>query len=113
MPTPINLFDCPGLIDLMLHGDERGPRFMLNGAQCTVEPIDGHACFQAATADFGLVVIYPGWYTGQHGVATYMIVVGEEHLCLQWLPIDPANKLALARRLPLKPTDRMIARLSI
>jgi len=51
MTTPIPLSDCPGLIDLMLTGEELGPSFDLNGAQCTVGRIAGHATFKAVSPD--------------------------------------------------------------
>lgn len=91
MATPISLTDCPGLIDLMLTCDERGQSFTLNGVRCDVVLVEGHACFEAMAPDFGLLVIYPGWYAGEHGAPAQIVIVGDIQDCLQWLAIDPAD----------------------
>ncbi|WP_380872310.1 hypothetical protein [Sphingomonas sp. DBB INV C78] len=113
MPTPISLTDCPSLIDLMLTADELGPSFTVRGVPCSVGNIGDHACLEAVTEDFGLRVIFPGWYAGEHGRPAYIIIVGEPHLCLQWLPMDPADKNTLIQRLSLNATDRMLATLAV
>lgn len=114
MPTPIALTDCPGLIDLMLTGDEHGPSFTLKGVQCSVERIDGrHACFEAVTPTFGLMVIFPDWYAGEHGMPVHIIVVGDTHACLQWLPINPADKRAIIERLSIDEIDKTLLTLAV
>lgn len=113
MSTPIPLNDCPGLIDLMLTGEELGPSFTLNGVPCAVERVEGHACFEAITPDFGLSVIYPGWYAGEHGAPAPVVIVGDIQDCLQWLPINPADKRALINRLPLNQIDKTIFKLAV
>ena len=113
MPTPISLTDCPGLIDLMLTGEELGPSFTLNGVQCDVVQVEGHACFEAVTPDFGLSVIYPGWYAGEHGPPAQIVIVGDIQDCLQWLPIDPADKRALIDRLPLDEINKTVFTLAV
>jgi len=113
MPTPISFTDCPGLIDLMLTGDEHGASFTLNGVQCDVVQVEGHACFEAVTSDFGLSVIYPGWYAGEHGAPTLIVIVGDIQDCLQWLPIDPADKRALIDRLPLDEINKTMFTLGV
>jgi hypothetical protein len=110
--TPIALADCPGLIHLMLTGDEDGPSFTLNGVQCVVERVESHATFEAVGPDFGLSVIYPGWYSGEHGAPAHIIIVGDAHTCLQWLPIERADKLALIARLPLGAIDQTLCRVA-
>jgi hypothetical protein len=77
MPTPIPLSDCPGLIDLMLTGEELGPSFTLNDVQCAVERVKDHVAFEAVTPDFGLSVIYPGWYAGEHDAPAQIVIVGD------------------------------------
>ena len=111
MPTPIPLAECLGLIDLMLTGDEQS--FDINGVRCSVENFEGHAYFEAATADFGLMVIIPHWYAGEHGQPAYIIIVGDHHACLQWLPIDRNDKCALIERLPLSIVDEALCRLAV
>lgn len=113
MLTPISLTDCPGLIDLMLSGDEHGGSFDINGVQCMVKRVGDHASFEAITSDFGLVVVVPGWYVGEHGAPPHVAIVGEAHTCTGWLPLDSTDKLALIQHLPLSPVDRMLCRLSI
>ena len=112
MPTPIPLIGCPGLIDLMLTGDELGPSFMLNDVQCVVERVEGHACFEAVSPDFGLSVIYPGWYVGEHGAPAHIIIAGDAHICLRWLPVKRADKLALIAGLPLSAIDQMLCKVA-
>lgn len=113
MPTPISLTDCLGFIDLMLTADELGPSFTLNSVQCGVERVEGHACFEAVTPDFGLSVIYPGWYAGEHGAPAQIVIVGDIQDCLQWLPIDPADKRALIDRLPLDEINKTMFTLAV
>jgi|GEM_PF-6386347 len=111
MPTPIPLAECLSLIDLMLTGDEQS--FDINGVRCSVENFEGHACFEAATADFGLMMIIPHWYAGEHGSPAYIIIVGDYPACLQWLPIDRNDKCALIERLPLSIVDETLCKLAI
>lgn len=113
MITAISLTDCPGLIDLMLTGDEHGANFDIDGVQCMVKRVGDHASFEAITSDFGLSVVVPGWYAGEHGAPAHIAIVGEAHTCTGWLPLDSTDKLALIRHLPLSPVSRMLCRLSI
>ncbi len=113
MPTSIPLTACPGLIDLMLTGEELGPNFTFNGVRCAVERIEEHAAFEAVTPDFGLSVIYPDWYVGEHGAPAQIVIVGDAHTCLQWLPIERPDKLALIARLPLSAIDQIICTLGV
>jgi len=113
MATPIPLADCLSLIHLLLTADELGPIFNLKGVQCSIKNIDGNACFDARAADFDLMLIVPGWHAGAYGRPAYIIIVGETHKCLQWLPIARADKYALVARLPLSATDQALCRLVI
>jgi hypothetical protein len=111
--TPIPFTKCLGLIDLMLTGDERGPSFTLMGVQCSVEQIRGDAYLAAATPDFCLIVVFPGWYVGGHPLEVGILIVGEAHTCLQWLPINVAEKHAIIQHLPLSAIDQTICTLSV
>lgn len=115
MPTPIFLTDCPGLIDLMLTAEEQsGPNFVLNDVHCTVSQIDGrHALLEAVTSDFGLMVVYPGWYAGEHGEPVHIVTVGEHHQCMAWLPIEQADKHRIIPHLRISATNKMLCRLSV
>ena len=113
MPTLISLTDCPGLIDLMLTGDERGPSFTIRCVQCAVGRVEGHATFEAVSPDFGLLVCYPGWYAGEHGAPAHVVIVGDTHTCLQWLPVEQADKLLIISRLRISVIDRMLCRVSV
>ncbi len=110
MPTPIPLSDCPGLIDLMLTGEEHGVSFGLKGVGCSVERIGDAAYFEAACADFGFVAIFPGWYSGEHGSFARIIIVRDPVACVQWLPIERDDKLAIIRCLPLDAIDQTLCR---
>ncbi len=101
MPTPIPFTDCLGLLDLMLTGDERGPSFTIRDVQCSVAEVRRDAYLETVTPDFGLSVIYPGWYAGEHDAPAQIVIVGDIQGCLQWLPIDPSNKRVLINWLPL------------
>lgn len=113
MTTPISLADCPGLIDLMLTADERGPHFTLSGQPCSVRRVDDIAVLEVLNGDFGFGLIVPGWDAGEHGHPAYIVVAGEAHLCMQWLPIDRAEKKVIIAQLPLSPSDRLLCNLSI
>jgi len=97
----------------MLTGDEHGASFDINGVECVVERVGDHATFEAISCDFGLSVVVPGWYVGEHGAPAYVAIVGEAHTCTGWLPLDFTDKLSLIQQLPLSPVDRMLCRLSI
>lgn len=112
MFTAIMLTECPGLIDLMLTGNEHGMSFVSDGVECVVERVEGHGVFEAVTPDFGLSVIHPGWYAGEHGAPVYVAIVGDAHACIGWLPLRRADKLTLIQHLPLSPVDQMLCRLS-
>jgi hypothetical protein len=112
MFAAIMLTDCPGLIDLMLTGDEHGMSFAIDGVECVIEHVEGHGIFEAVTPDFGLSVIHPGWYAGDHGAPAYVAIIGDAHACIGWLPLRQADKLTLIRHLPLSPVDQMLCRLS-
>lgn len=110
MFTPISLSDCPGLIDLMLTGDELGPSFILKGVGVSVERVGNAAYLEAACPDFGLSVIYPGWYAGEHGAPAHVVVVGDPIACTQWLPMKRDDRLAIINCLPLSAIDQTLCR---
>jgi hypothetical protein len=98
----------------MLTAEEQsGPSFVLNGVACTVSQIDGwHALLEAVTSDFGLMLVYPGWYAGEHGEPVYIVTVGEHHQCMAWLPIEQSDKHRIIPHLPISATDKMLCLLS-
>jgi len=97
----------------MLLADEHGASFIIDGVQCIVERVGDHASFEAVTSDFGISVVFPGWYVGEHGAPAHVAVAGEAHTCTGWLPLNQADKLVLVQHLPLSPVDRTLCRLSI
>lgn len=113
MPTPIPLVDYPGLIDLMLTGEEHSSTYLLDGVPCSVKRVRGHAMLEAISPDFGMIVVFPGWYAGEHGAPAHIVVVGEVHTCLQWLPLDRSEKQALIGVLPLSAINRTICRMAV
>jgi len=108
MTTSIPFTECLGLLDLMLTGDEHGPSFDIRGVACSVEQIRGDAYLDAATSDFGLMAMFPGWYVGGHGLEVRILIVGDLIACLQWLPIDRSEKRALINRLPIDEIDKTL-----
>lgn len=112
MLTPIPLTDCPGLIDLMLTGDEHRTSFGLNGVGVSVERIGDAAYLEAACADFGFLAVYPGWYVGEHGLPAHVVIVGDPIACTQWLPMGQDDRLAIINRLPLDPINQTLCRLA-
>lgn len=110
MPTPIPLEDCPGLIDLMLTGDEHHTSFGLNGVGVSVERIEDAAYLEAACPEFGFVAVYPGWYAGEHGAPASVIIAGDPIACTRWLPMQRDDRLAIINRLPLSPIDRALCK---
>lgn len=112
MFTAVVPANCPGLIDLMLTGDEHDMSFAIDGVECMVARVEGHGVFEAVTPDFRLSVIHPSWYAGDHGAPVYVAIVGDAHACIGWLPLSRADKLTLIQHLPLGPVDQMLCRLS-
>jgi hypothetical protein len=110
MPTPIPLTECPGLIDLMLTGDEHRTSFGLNGVKVSVARIGDAAYLEAACPDFGFLAVYPGWYAGEHGAPAHIVIVGDPIACTRWLPMRRDDRLAIIDRVPLSPIDRMLCR---
>lgn len=110
MPTPIPLEDCPGLIDLMLTGDEHRTSFGLNGVGVSAERIGDAAYLEAACSEFRFVVVYPGWYAGEHGAPARVIIAGDPIACTRWLPMQRNDRLAIINRLPLNSIDRALCR---
>ncbi|WP_112384260.1 hypothetical protein [Sphingomonas carotinifaciens] len=106
------LADCPGLIDLMLTGDEHRTSFGLNGVGVSVERIGDAAYLEAACPEFRFLAIYPGWYAGEHDAPAYVVLVGNPIACTQWLPMEQDDRLAIINRLPLHPIDRTLCRLA-
>jgi hypothetical protein len=112
MLTPIPLTDCPGLIHLMLTGDEHRPSFGFKGIGVSVERIGDAAFLEAACADFGFLAVYPGWYAGEHGAPAHVVIVGDPIACTRWLPMKRNDRLALIGHLPLDPIDITLCRLA-
>lgn len=110
----IALTEFHGLLGLLLTGDEHGPSFDLNGVECAVADIEGrHARFEAATPEFGLMAIFPGWYGDYTTTPIHILIVGDTRACLQWLPISRDDKCALIDRLPLDEIDKTLTKLSV
>lgn len=110
MLTPIPLADCPGLIALMVTGDEHRTSFGLNGVGVSVEQIANAAYLEAACSDFRFVAVYPGWYAAQHGAPAHVVLFGDPIACTRWLPMQRNDRLAIINRLPLSAIDRMLCR---
>lgn len=112
MFAAIMLTDCPGLIDLMLTGDEHRTSFGLNGVGVSVERIGDAAYLEAACPGFGFLAIYPGWYAGEHGAPAQVLIVGDRVDCIRWLPIWREDKLVIIDMLPITASEKVLLRLS-
>lgn len=110
MPTPIPLEDCPGLIDLMLTADEHRASFGLKGVGVSIERIGDAAYLEAACPEFRFVVVYPGWYAGEHGAPAHVIIAGDPIACTRWLPMGQKDRRAIIDRLPLSSIDRALCK---
>src|SRR5688500_12371292 len=98
--TPLD--DYHGLLDLMLNEGDRGRAFDLKGVPCRIDELDGDAMFEAVTPDFGMILIFPGWYAGEAlSPPLHIVIAGDHQACFEWLPIDPADKRAIIARLPI------------
>ena len=53
------------------------------------------------------------WYVGGHGLKVRVLIVGDHMACLNWLPMDAAEKRALIKRLPLDRIDKTMATLAV
>lgn len=113
MLTPISLVDYPGLIELMLTGEEHSFPNRSDGVPCAVKRFRDHAILEVTGPDFGLLVVIPGWYAGEHGAPAHIVVAGEVHTCLQWLPLGRSEKHALIKALPLSTMNRTICQLAV
>lgn len=120
--TPLNtsmtnwtaLTEFHGLLDLMLTGEEHGPSFDLKGVQCSFGPIfERHACFEAATSDFGLMVICAGWYGDYSTTPIHLLIVGDHIACMQWLPMKRADKCAIIEHLPVNDHEKTLLALAV
>lgn len=103
-----------GLLDLMLTGDERGPSLVLDDAQCTVGAILGrHGSFEAVSEAFAPMLVFSGWYAGEHGGPVHILIARDVRACMDWLPITRADKCALIERLPLDECDKTLLTLAV
>jgi hypothetical protein len=110
----IALTEFHGLLDLMLGGEQNGPTFTLDGVRCSFGPILGrHACFEAVSPDFGLMVICAGWYGDYSTTPIHLLIVGDHIACMQWLPMKRTDKCAIIEHLPVDEHDKTILRLAV
>jgi len=115
MLVTLPLAECLDLIHLMVVGDDCGPSFDLNGAHCGVERStdDPHGWFGAEGRDWRFMMAIPDWYAGELGRPIHLSIEGDIQSCLQWLPIDRTDKLAILKRLRLGPMRRTLFTLAL
>jgi len=98
--TSLDHYHC--LHWLMLNEAQHGRRFDLNDVACRIDEKDGNAVFEAANADFGLILLFPGWYVGEVMTPLFQIGIGGDYeACFKWLPINAPDKRAIIARLPI------------
>lgn len=96
------------LMDLFLDAELGLQHFEIKGVPCEVVWQGDHAYLMAATPDFEVAVIYPGWCAGEHSTPPIIVIDGEAHSCMQWLPISRADKHSIIANLPISPVDQML-----
>ncbi|KQU56599.1 hypothetical protein ASG67_17645 [Sphingomonas sp. Leaf339] len=103
-----------GLLELMLDAEQRGPHFILNGAQCGVSQIDERqALLEAAGQNFAFAAFFPGWHGDYSTTPVHILTVGEHHTFMVWLPIARCDKLRIISCLRVSAMDKVLCRLSI
>src|SRR5579872_4295998 len=91
-------------LDLILRDEDEGQgcKFILDHVECWIENINGHSLFTAGTATFAIALCFPGYYLGEStGTPVYIVVQGDHLAGMRWLPVDPNEKRAIIKRLPL------------
>ncbi len=112
MMTPLNHYY--GLIGLMLHEEKLGLRFELKDVRCEIDEIEGHATFIAASPEFALALVFPGWYIGDTSTTPVLIdVKGDLSALFAWLPLPPEDKRSIIKNLKLNKDAQVLALLSV
>jgi hypothetical protein len=109
----VPLSKCLGLINLISTCNEANETFELWGLQCEIQRHEDKAVFQCVQNNFGFVVIYPGWWLGEHAQPVHIFLEGEVSSILQWLQICSEDKAALVNMLPVDDVERDILMLSV
>ncbi|MCC5610758.1 hypothetical protein LC612_29435 [Nostoc sp. CHAB 5834] len=110
--TPLNHYY--GLLGLMLHEGELGCRFDLKGVRCEIGEIEGHATFIAASPEFAIALVFPGWYIGDTSTTPVHIdVKGNLSALFSWLPLPPADKRNIIKHLTIGKEAKVLTLLSI
>lgn len=105
--TPLDAYF--GLFELIAHEEDRGRTFCLEGVQCEIDQLDGHALFTAVTPKFALALLFPGWYIGETQLMpVQMKVEGDLVTLFEWLPISAENKRAIIARLTIGKHDQTL-----
>ena len=112
MLTPLNHYY--GLLGLMLHEEELGLRFDLKDVRCAIDEIEGHGTFIAASPDFAIALVFPGWYIGDTSTTPVLIgVKGDLPALFTWLPLPPADKRNIIQNLTIGKEVRVLSFLSV
>ena len=112
MLTPLNHYH--GLFDLMLHEEEFGLRFDLKDVRCAIGEIEGHGTFIAASPDFAIALVFPGWYIGDTSTTPVLInVKGDLSALFLWLPLPPEDKRNIIKNLTISKDEKVLTLLSI
>ena len=112
MMTPLNHYY--GLLCLMLHEEELGLRFDLKEVRCAIDEIEGHGTFIAASPDFAIALVFPGWYIGDTSTTPVLIdVKGDLSALFLWLPLPPEDKRNIVKNLTIGKEEKVFTLLRI
>ena len=112
MMTPLNHYY--GLLGLMLHEGELGLRFDLKDVRCEIDEIEGHATFIAASPEFAIALLFPGWYFGDTSTTPVLIdVKGDLAALFLWLPLPPEDKRNIIKKLTIGKEEKVLTLLRV
>ena len=98
----------------MLHEEEFGLRFDLKDVRCAIGEIEGHGTFIAASPDFAIALVFPGWYIGDTWATPVLIgVKGDLPALFAWLSLPPADKRNIIQNLTIGKEVRVLSFLSV
>lgn len=112
--TVTPLYHYYGLLGLMLHEEELGLRFDLKDVRCEIGEIEGHGTFIAASPDFAIALVFPGWYVGDTWPTPVLIgVKGDLPALFAWLPLPPDDKRNIIKNLTIGKEEMVLTLLRI
>ena len=70
--------------------------------RCEIGEIEGHATFIAASPEFAIALVFPGWYIGDTSTTPVHIdVKGNLPALFSWLPLPPDDNQSIIKNLTI------------